>query len=198
MSLMPIFCHNAHMTTKIVQNLGKNVEFLRKSRGLTQSKLAHSSGIPRTTLSYIESGQGNPSLNSLGALASSLGVSIEELLSSPRPSCLLVKNPDLKRQPRARGQAEVAILLPDPIPGLQFERLCLNPSAVLLGIPHSKGTREYFTCTQGRISVAVEGQTYTLETGDVLAFPGDRKHSYRNLETIESQGISIVVLQRSS
>lgn len=195
---MPIFCHNAYMTTKIVQNLGKNVEFLRKSRGLTQSKLAHSSGIPRTTLSYIESGQGNPSLNSLGALASSLGVSIEELLSSPRPSCLLVKNPDLKRQPRAKGQAEIITLLPDPLPGLQFERLSLNPSAVILGIPHSKGTREYFTCTQGRISVAVEGQAYTLETGDVLAFPGDQKHSYRNLETIESQGISIVVLQRSS
>lgn len=191
---MTISCHNAHMTTKVVQNLGKNLEFLRKSRGLTQSKLANASGIPRTTLSYIESGQGNPTLKILSTLASALGVSIEELLSPPRPSCLLIKERDLKRQLRARGQAEIITLLPDPVPGLQFERLNLKPSSLIMGVPHSKGTKEYFTCTQGRISVSVEGEDYILEAGDVLAFPGDRKHAYRNLETIESQGISIVVL----
>lgn len=197
LSFLTIFCHNAHMTTQVVQNLGKNLEFLRKSRSLTQSKLAQISGIPRTTLSYIESSQGNPSLNILSTLATSLGVSIEELLSPPRPSCLLMKEHDLKRHLRARGQAAVVTLLPDPIPGLQFERLNLNPSSIMLGIPHSKGTKEYFTCTMGRISISVEGQDYILETGDVLAFPGDRTHSYRNLETRESQGISIVVLQVS-
>jgi transcriptional regulator with XRE-family HTH domain len=185
------------MTSGIVQNLGKNLEFLRKSRGLTQGKLAKASGIPRTTLSYIETGQGNPSLKILAALAATLGVSIEELLSSPRPSCLLVKEFNLKRQTRTRGQAEIVTLLPDPVPGLQFERLKLNPSSLLMGVPHSKGTKEYFTCIRGRISVSVEGEEFTLTVGDVLAFPGDRKHSYRNLELVESQGISIVVLQIS-
>lgn len=192
---MTIGCHNDSMTSGIIQNLGKNLEFLRKSRGLTQGKLAKTSGIPRTTLSYIESGQGNPSLKILTSLASTLGVSIEELLSAPRPSCLLIKEADLKRNSRARGQAEVVTLLPDPIPGLQFERLTLKPSSLLMGIPHSKGTKEYFTCILGGIAVTVEGEEFSLKVGDVLAFPGDRKHSYRNLEQIESQGISIVVLQ---
>src|SRR5262245_17397403 len=120
---MTILCHYSNMTKHIADNLGKNLEFLRKSRGLTQSKLAYASGIPRTTLSYIESGQGNPSLNLLGTLASVLGVSIEELLAAPRPSCHLIKQGHLKHQARARGQASVVTLLPDPIPGLQFERL---------------------------------------------------------------------------
>lgn len=185
------------MSSIVAQNLGKNLAFLRKSRGITQSKLSAVSGIPRTTLSYIESGNGNPSLSILTTLALSLGVSIEELLSSPRPTCLLVREKELKRQIRARGQAEIVTLLPDPIPGLQFERLNLNPSALILGVPHSKGTKEYFTCTFGQIAVSVEGQEYVLNKGDVLAFPGDRKHSYRNLEKIESQGISIIVLQIS-
>jgi transcriptional regulator with XRE-family HTH domain len=183
------------MTSHIIHNLGKNLEYLRKSRGLTQSKLASASGIPRTTLSYIESGHGNPSLKVLGVLASTLGVSIEELLSTPRPSCLLVKESNLKRSSRARGQAEVVTLLPDPISGLQFERLNLKPNALILGIPHSKGTKEYFTCIQGRVAVTIEGEEFIVETGDILAFPGDRKHSYRNFGTSESQGISIVVLE---
>jgi transcriptional regulator with XRE-family HTH domain len=185
------------MSSKMAQNLGKKLEFLRKSRGLTQQKLAAASGIPRTTLSYIEAGQGNPTLKILETLAVSLGVSIEELLSPPRPSCLLVKEVDLKRQPRARGQAEIVTLLPDPVPGLQFERMRLNPSCLIMGIPHSKGTKEYFTCTQGHVSLSVEGQEYSLSPGDVLAFPGDLKHSYRNLDLSESWGISIVVLQVS-
>lgn len=192
---MTIFCHNADMTTDLVQNLGKNLEFLRKSRGLTQSKLAKVSGIPRTTLSYIESGMGNPSLKNLTALASALSVSIEELLSSPRPSCLFIKESNLKRHTRARGQAEIVTLLPDPIPGLQFERLNFKPGALILGIPHSMGTKEYFTCIHGHIAIIVEGEEFKLKAGDVLAFPGDRKHSYKNLDSTPSHGISIVVLE---
>jgi transcriptional regulator with XRE-family HTH domain len=183
------------MMSAIIQNLGKNLEHLRKGRGLTQSMLAKASGIPRTTLSYIESGEGNPSLKILATLASTLGVSIEELLSAPRPSCLLLKETELKRQSRARGQAEIITLLPDPVPGLQFECLSLNPSALILGIPHSKGTKEYFTCTKGSVCVAVEGEEFVLKSGDVLTFPGDVKHSYRNLEMAKSQGISIIVLR---
>lgn len=183
------------MTTQMIQNLGKNVELLRKSRGLTQSKLASASGIPRTTLSYIESGQGNPSLMILSSLAISLGVSIEELLSAPRPQCLHIKKAQLKHQARARGQAEIVTLLPDPIPNLQFEKLKLKAFSLMLGIPHSKGTKEYFTCTKGQFALSVEGEEFVVKEGDVLAFPGDCKHSYKNLEPTESQGISIVVLE---
>jgi quercetin dioxygenase-like cupin family protein len=45
------------------------------------------------------------------------------------------------------------------------------------------------------ITLFVDGQNYILETGDVLAFPGDCKHAYHNPDKTESQGISIVVLQ---
>jgi quercetin dioxygenase-like cupin family protein len=40
----------------------------------------------------------------------------------------------------------------------------------------------------------IEGSEYILDEGDVLAFLGDRKHSYKNLADTESQGISIVAL----
>ena len=198
---MTVKCHNVNMSTRtsknLAENLARNLEFLRKNRGLTQHKFSAASGIPRTTLSYIESGQGNPSLKILEILASTLGVSIEELLAPPRPDCLLTPQENLKSQTRARGQALIMTLLPDPIPGLQFERLALRSEALMVGVPHSKGTKEYFTCTVGCIAVSVEGQEYRVNTGDVLAFPGDSKHTYRNLNQLESQGISIVALQVS-
>lgn len=181
------------LTSSIVQNLGKNLIFLRKSRGFTQGQLAQASGIPRTTLSYIESGKSNPSLKTLLQLAAILGVTLEELLMPPRPSCTLIRSEALKRQSRKGGEAEKITLLPDPIPGLQFERISLKPQVLMIGTPHSKGTKEYFTCIQGRMALFIEGQEFILEVGDVLAFPGDRKHSYRNLDQENAQGISIVV-----
>jgi quercetin dioxygenase-like cupin family protein len=42
--------------------------------------------------------------------------------------------------------------------------------------------------------IRVEGDEYSLAEGDVLAFPGDRKHVYGNQQDSPSEGISIVVL----
>lgn len=191
---MPIYWHHANKMSEISKNLGVSLEYLRKARGVTQGQLAKISGIPRTTLSHMESGMGNPSLKTLSKLAVALGVSYEELLIAPKPACLLIRNHELKKHQRSQGQVNKVELLPKPIPDLQFERLEFQQYALLVGTPHSKGTREYFTCIKGRISVTVEGDTYVLEMGDVVAFPGDRKHVYQNLEGFESDGISIVVL----
>lgn len=191
---MTIYCNIDDTMSNISKNLGESLEYLRKARGLTQDQLAKISGIPRTTLSHIESGEGNPSLTTLSKLALALGVPYEELLSAPKPSCILMRNHELKKHQRAQGKVNKVELLPRPIPGLQFERLELQAFALLIGTPHSKGTREYFTCTKGRIVVIIEGGEYILKEGDVLAFLGDRKHTYKNLEDTESQGISIVAL----
>lgn len=191
---MSIKWHNADRMTEISKHLGANLEYLRKARGITQVQLAQVSGIPRTTISHIESGAGNPSLITLSKLAVALGVHYEELLSAPKPSCHLVLRQDLRTHHRSQGKVTKVELLPKPTPGLQFERLELKGHALLVGTPHSKGTREYFTCTKGYIMVRVEGEEYALNEGDVLAFPGDRKHAYLNQQETLSEGISIVVL----
>lgn len=180
--------------TDISKNLGSSLSYLRKERGFTQDQLSKLAGVPRATLAHMESGEGNPSLTTLSKIAIALGVPYEELLIPPKPSCVLVKKEELTTHLRSQKQVKKIELLPRPIPGLQFERLELQNYAMMIGTPHTKGTREYFTCIKGRISVTVEGDKYTLNEGDVLAFPGDRKHTYQNEEGYPSEGISIVAL----
>ena len=64
--------------------LAKNVEALRRLRQMSHNQLAQLAEIPRSTLTHIESGSGNPSLQNLLKVAQALQVSIEELLSPPR------------------------------------------------------------------------------------------------------------------
>jgi transcriptional regulator with XRE-family HTH domain len=63
------------------KTFGNNVRCLRVARNATQSTIAKQCGIFRTYLSRIESGDANPSLTVIVALAEALEVLPHELLS---------------------------------------------------------------------------------------------------------------------
>ena len=173
-------------------HLGQNIRQLRDQRGLSQQRLAELSGIPRATWANLESGSANPTLAVLTRVAATLRVSIEELLSPPRALSRLYRAYELRN--RLRGQVRIRDLLPDPLSGLQIERLALPPGGRFVGTPHTTGTREYLTCERGKLALAVSGEVHVLEEGDVLVFRGDQKHSYHNPDPQESIGYSVVVL----
>ena len=63
------------------QNLAKNIERLRKARGLSQEKLARLADVANTTLFKMESGENqNPTLDTLKKVAKALDVSVDDLI----------------------------------------------------------------------------------------------------------------------
>lgn len=177
---------------KTSKNLAANILSLRKARAFSQAQLAERSQLPRSTISNFESGVGNPSLQNLVRLSSALQVSIEELLSSPRSECRLVKSDEVPVQIRQNGQAHIYKLLPDKISGAEIDRIELSVSGRMGGVPHLEGTKEYFICEHGEIQIAVAGQKFHLKTGDVLSFRGDQPHSYLNTGRTKAVGFSVV------
>lgn len=181
-------------TDLLSQNLAVNIVGLRKKRKMTQSELAKISGLPRSTLASMECGMGNPSLQNLAKVCEALHVSFEELLATPRSSVKLIRKDEIPTNKRAKGNVLVYRLLPDAIPGMAIDRVELEVGARMGGIPHSTGTKEYYHCVEGAITVAVNGTSYELQAGDVLAFPGESAHSYTNSGNKKAVGISVVTL----
>ena len=179
---------------KAATNIALNLSSLRKTKSLSQIQLAKLAGMTRASIAQIESGSSNPSLELLVKLSSCLKISIDELISSPKADCQLIKAADVPVDRRSRSGVILRKLLPDKIPATDMDELTLESGAVLTGSPHIEGTREYFTCVRGQIKVAVLGQVYTLNKGDVLAFPGDKPHSYKNDGNTTAQGISVVFI----
>jgi len=176
-------------------NLSANLRYIRDRRGLTQAALARLCGLPRSTVAQAEAGSGNPTLLVIARLASALGLSIEELLSKPHAACQYFPKGSLPVSVRGRGQlARVSKILPDPIPGMEFDRIELQPGARMTGVPHRPGTREYLTCERGRIILWTAGERIDLSSGDVVAFHGDQPHSYHNEGGVEAVGFSVVTL----
>src|SRR5260370_17295708 len=61
-------------------NIGKRVQSYREARGYTLSELARLSGVSRSYLYQVESGESSPTEEKLKALADALEVSIGDLL----------------------------------------------------------------------------------------------------------------------
>lgn len=192
---MPLYGQNGIMNiiAKTSSYLSQNITKLRLSKNLSQLQLSRQANIPRSTLTNIESGVGNPSLNNLVRISSALGVSIEELLSRPRTDCQLIKSADVPVLNRSQGRVQLHKLLPDKIKGIEIDRMVLAPEAIMGGHPHLDGTKEYLTVIQGEIIVHVAGDSFTVKQDDVFAFPGNQPHSYRNTKKTSSIAISVVI-----
>ena len=172
--------------------LASNLKYLRHQSGLTQAKLAKRAGIPRSTVATLETGGGNPTLAVMTALAEGLQIRLEELLSAPRAQIAHFPKGSLKSSQRDRGRASVWKLLPEPIPGLEIDKMRLKPGARMTGVPHRSGTREYLTCETGEITLWAAGERVEVKAGDVVAFQGDQRHSYSNEGSSVAVGFSVV------
>lgn len=68
------------------QAFGQRVRDLRLAAGMTQEDLAERCGLFRTYMSRIETGQANPTLTMIHALADSLGVPVQALFGAELPA----------------------------------------------------------------------------------------------------------------
>jgi transcriptional regulator with XRE-family HTH domain len=174
--------------------LSQNMFHLRQARKLSQGDLASLSGLPRSTVTHIESGSGNPSLRSLIKVANALQVSIEELLARPRTEVHLVRSVDLPSTTKSKGTVRLTQLLPDPIPGMSIERVEIEAGGQLEGAPHLPYSKEYISVLGGRLEISVAGQTHRLTTGDLLVYPGDQLHHYGNAGSEKVAFLSVLVM----
>ena len=179
------------------QYLARNLISLRHARALTQDALAGASALPRSTIANVESGEANPSLAVLVKIAGALGVPIDELITAPRAKVRKWTAEEIGSRQRGQGVAERP-LVPEPTPEGMLYVMDFAPDARLGRMPHLPGTREYFTCLEGRVEIVVAGQRHDLDIGDVLAFPGNTPHSYRNPDARRhARGVSIVILAKA-
>jgi transcriptional regulator with XRE-family HTH domain len=180
------------MPDELAVRLAKNIKHLRDVRGFTQQQMAKLAELPRATWANLESGAANPTLSVMHRVATALQVSLEELLSAPRSETKFYPRATLTT--RTQGQATVRKLLPDKIPAMEIDRFELPAGGRMTGVPHTPGTREYLVCEAGTIVLAVAGERWRLDVGDLVVFRGDQRHSYMNDSAGTAVGYSVVML----
>jgi XRE family transcriptional regulator, regulator of sulfur utilization len=83
--------------------------------------MAKHASLPRATWANLESGAANPTLAVLDRVATAFQVTIEELVAAARSEAHHYPKPSLPV--KMRGVVAVRKLLPDPIPGMDIDRI---------------------------------------------------------------------------
>ena len=82
---------SAWVQSRVQVQFGNRVRQLRLAAELTQEDLAHRCGLFRTYMSRIETGNANPTLTMIHALAASLRVPVAALFEADAPSVVGAK-----------------------------------------------------------------------------------------------------------
>src|SRR5580700_4622995 len=155
----------------------------RRRTGLSLTEVARRAGIAKSTLSQLESGAGNPSLETLWAICVALDAPFSRLLDPPRPQVLLIRADEGPTVSAAQANYQATLLAACP-PGARRDvyRIDAEPGQARASEPHMPGVVEHVVIGAGRALVGVASEPTELGTGDYLRYPGDVPHVFEALE----------------
>src|SRR4051812_37771015 len=159
--------------------LAGNLRRLRVAARVSLSELARTTGVGKATLSAIENGRGNPTVDTLAALASALAVPLVDLLAVADPAPVTVI--------RAGSRDVLARLSAG---GAELRRARFEPRADVEAPPQAAGTRLHVVVARGTLVAGPAERITELAAGDYASFPADVPHVFRTA----GRGADAVVL----
>ena len=154
---------NSHGIAAALDQVGPRLKRLRVLRGATLTEVAASTGISKSTLSRLETGQRRPSLELLLPLAEVYRVPLDDLVGAPE-----VGDPRVRLKPRRVNGRTVIPLTRDP-GGMQAWKIVI-PSSKVVPEPRSHEGREWLYVLSGRMRLVLGDQDLVLGPGEVADF----------------------------
>jgi len=159
---------------------------LRRERhrtGLSLTEVARRAGIAKSTLSQLESGTGNPSLETLWAICVALDVPFSRLLDPPRPRTRVIRADEGPTVAAAQADYQATLLAAVPAAvRCDVYRIAAEPGHARASQPHSPGVVEHVVISAGRALVGATGEVAELGPGDYIRYPGDVPHVFEATE----------------
>lgn len=162
--------------------VARNTRRFRGERNLSLGELARRSGVSKQTLSKVEAGVGNPTVDTLEALAAALGVPLRALLTEWGSPVFVQRRQDATWDQGPGWQARTL----DRIYGSG----CVRSAIMRLDgatsrrtriEPHSAGTLHHAYVISGRVRLGPVDAPVELEPGDFARYPGDVVHVVERL-----------------
>lgn len=149
-------------TPDVLAEVGPRLRRLRERRELTLTAVAAKTGISKSTLSRLESGQRKPSLELLLPLAETYHLPLDELVGAPA-----VGDPRVRTRPRTRN-GRLVYPLTQQTTGLAVWKVVIPPERERRLRTHAG--YEWLYVLSGELRLILGEHDLTLQPGEVAEF----------------------------
>ena len=146
----------------VLAEVGPRLRRLRERRGVTLTALAAQTGISKSTLSRLESGQRKPSLELLLPLAATHRLPLDELVGAPR-----VGDPRVRLKPRTRN-GRLVYPLTQQSSGMAVWKVVIPPERERKLRTHAG--YEWLYVLSGEMRLILGEHDITMRPGEVAEF----------------------------
>ncbi|MFE6200360.1 helix-turn-helix domain-containing protein [Streptomyces sp. NPDC057838] len=166
-----------------IQMIAASLRAERVRAGLSLTEVARRAGLAKSTLSQLESGTGNPSLETLWALCVAMEIPFARLLATPRPQVQVIRAGDGPAVGSGQGDYRATLLAASP-PGARRDiyNVAAEPGTRRSSAPHMPGVVEHVVISAGRALVGTADEPVELLPGDYICYPADVPHVFEALE----------------
>jgi len=155
--------------TNVLAEVGSRLKRVRTQRDVTLTELAAATGISKSTLSRLESGQRKPSLELLLPIAQAHGIPLEELVGAPE-----VGDPRIRLRPQSRGGRIVVPLTQQPR-GVHAWKVVIPPERKPPELRAHEGY-EWLYVLSGELRLILAAHDITMQPGEVAEFDTQVPH----------------------
>lgn len=187
---------------------GERLRAERERQKIGVRELSRQLGVSASMISQIELGRVMPSVNTLYAITSNLGLSLDELFAATNGAQLGAAAEAARPNPVQRADSRRALTLgsgvrwelltSEPQPNVDFLRAIYDvgsESCPADALMRHAGT-EYGLVLEGHLGVTVGFETHELEPGDSISFDSWTPHRLFNLADRPTIAIWVVVARR--
>ena len=153
----------------VLAEVGPRLRRLRTQRGVTLTALAATTGISKSTLSRLESGQRKPSLELLLPIAQAHGVPLDDLVGAPD-----VGDPRIRLKPKKRN-GRIVVPLSEVSGGLHAWKVLIPPEPGEPELRTHEG-HEWLYVLSGRMRLILGDHDITMGPGEVAEFDTRVRH----------------------
>jgi transcriptional regulator with XRE-family HTH domain len=185
--------------------VGAELRRVRLEKKLSLRSVATAVGVSASLLSQVETGKTQPSVSTLYALVSHLGLSLDGIMSGQGAVSDTASSSSPSNSVVQRGSDNPRI---DMENGVTWERLAHGSSnmadPLLVTYPPGSSSSlegklmrheaaEFGYLLQGKLLLKLEFETIEINAGDSFAFDANRPHLYRNESNETVKGIWFVI-----
>jgi transcriptional regulator with XRE-family HTH domain len=173
-------------TALALETLARNLRRLRVARRWSLSELAAASATGKGTLSAIENGRANPTVETLATLARALDVELTALLEAvPEDEVTLVRAGE--GEPDGEGLVRLG-----SIDAGEIHRAVFEPRKTVIARARPPGSRAHVIVTRGTLVAGPPERVVELARGDYPSFPADHPFEFN---TGRNPAAAVVVIE---